>query len=97
MAAGMCASLRIAERSKLLYLGEVDRIGHLLSYPEVREAAYRELTKAERAVRRLLSNREEALREIAAKLLLDKRLNGAAAASILARHRMLMSGSRTGR
>jgi ATP-dependent Zn protease len=87
MAAGMCASLGIAGPSKLLYLGDFDRTEDLLSYPEVREATYRELAKAEKAVSALLSDRKVALEEIAAKLLRDKRMDGPVAASILTKHR----------
>jgi hypothetical protein len=79
----MCASLGIAGRSQLLYLGDVDRTAELLSYPEVRASANRELAKAEKAVRALLSERKAALRAIASKLLKDKRLDGSTAAAIL--------------
>lgn len=83
MAAGMCASLGIAGKSKLLYLGDVGRTDELLSYPEVREAANRELAKAEKAVRALLLQRKPALRAIASKLLKDKRLDGSTAGAII--------------
>lgn len=83
MAAGMCASLGIAGKSKLLYLGDVDRTDELLSYPEVRAAANHELAKAEKAVRVLLTERKVALWEVASKLLKDKRLDGSTAAAIV--------------
>ena len=83
MAAGMCASLGIAGKSKLLYLGDVGRTDELLSYPEVRAAANCELAKAEKAVRALLSERKGALRQIASRLLKDKRLDGSTAAAII--------------
>lgn len=83
MAAGMCASLGIAGKSKLLYLCELDRTNELLSYPEVRAAALHELAKAEKAVRALLSERKAPLRAIAARLLRDKCLDGLTAAAML--------------
>lgn len=83
MAAGMCASLGIAGKSKLLYLGDVDRTDELHSYPEIRAAANRELARAEKAVRALLSERKAALRMIASKLLSDKQLDGSTAAAII--------------
>ncbi|TXG96351.1 MAG: AAA family ATPase [Nevskiaceae bacterium] len=83
LAAGMCASLGIAGQSKLLYLGEVDSTGELLSYPEVRAAVNLELIKAEKAVHALLSKRKKALRGIASKLLVDKRIDGSQAEAII--------------
>jgi len=62
---------------------DVGRTDELLSYPEVRASANRELAKAEKAVRALLSERKPALRAIASKLLSDKRLDGSTAAAII--------------
>jgi AAA+ superfamily predicted ATPase len=83
LAAAMVASLGLAGPAPLLYLGAKEDTDKLLSYPEVRSAVHTELVQASESCRTKLLEHRDALEEVAAKLLRNGKINGAAVAAIL--------------
>ena len=83
LACAMTASFGL--RGPPLFLGPADNTRELLAYPEVRTAVAKLLEQAEEACTRLIVRHRAALDEIAAVLLADGRIDGAAVAAIVAR------------
>jgi cell division protease FtsH len=83
LAAAMAGALGLAGPSPLLQLAQREETAELLSFPEVRRAAHAELAEALDSCRATLLERRQALEDIAAVLLRDGRIDGAAVASIV--------------
>jgi cell division protease FtsH len=82
LASAMAASCGLA--GPPVFLGPVTDTERLLSFPEVRVAAIKILTRAEDACRRLIAQNRAALEEVAARLLADGRVDGDEVARIVA-------------
>jgi cell division protease FtsH len=87
LAAAMVASLGLAGPHPLLFLAELGDTDDLLSYHDVRQAAYAELRKAAESCMAILTQHRAALEEMIARLLKAGRLDGITAAAIIDAHR----------
>jgi cell division protease FtsH len=82
LACAMAASCGLA--GPPIFLGAVTDTERLLSFPEVRAAAIKILTRAEESCRQLIVKHRAVLDAVAARLLADGRIDGAAVARIVA-------------